>query len=258
MMKYLKTAFISLFLAFVLYLAYQSSAPAGKHGGVEIPSLPPDEALMAEAPAFDGCVMPVEGVSYQKGPSPSRIPLDTVWCGSYYYFPKNYKAAGARETEIYATRATGSGSHPGVDIAVPVGTPVKAVAAGTVILAGWREGWGNLLVIAHQVPGAGKLYSVYGHLSGFIKTGGMVKRGEFAGYSGASGSPYPHLHFQIDRNPFPYYPSSGGAYPYTSPLHPVNRLEEQEQVKKNTCDPLLFVKEHPAAAPGKDASKGAP
>ena len=39
--------------------------------------------------------------------------------------------------------------HEGIDIAVPLGTAVRAAAAGTVIYAGWMGGYGNLVVVDH-------------------------------------------------------------------------------------------------------------
>ena len=51
--------------------------------------------------------------------------------------------------------------HPGIDIAVPAGTPIHAAAAGTVIYAGWIDGYGNLVVIDH----GNALATAYGHQS---------------------------------------------------------------------------------------------
>ncbi len=196
---------------------------------------------------YSGMVMPVDGLIYQAAPGTPKganYTIETVWCGSYYYFPLNYTIRNEKEREQFSTRSTGSGSHPGVDIQVFPGTPVRSVARGVIVIAEWREGWGNLIVIEHHIPREGIVYSCYGHLAGYKRTGGIVQKGEYIGYTGQTGTTYPHLHFQMDRNPFPFYPTGSGAYPYTSPLHPVNRITCMDQVKKNTFDPLLFVKKH--------------
>ena len=59
--------------------------------------------------------------------------------------------------------------HTGVDYAAPKGTPVHAVADGTVTFKGWGGGGGNTLKIKH----AGNLMTGYLHLSGYAK--GIVK-----------------------------------------------------------------------------------
>lgn len=252
-MKYarlLLLAAIAVFFAWGIYhtrLSVATSSPGAPLSTSMSPLLPSD---ISKSPSgeesFDGMVFPIDGISGKKWstPSPDRYPVDTVWCGSYYYFPANYAPKNNDDVQRFSSRSTGSGSHPGVDIALAVGTPVRAVAAGNVIFCEWRVGWGNLVVIEHTIPHEGVVYSCYGHLSSVAKGKGPVRKGDLIGYSGASGAPYPHLHFQIDRNSFPYYPDSTGAYPYSSPLHPVNRLDSMEQVKKNTFEPLNFITGH--------------
>jgi len=99
--------------------------------------------------------------------------------------------------------------HHGQDFRTPVGTPVYATGAGTVIEAGWNSGgFGNYVVIDH---GYG-FRTTYGHLSA-VKTvkGALVKRGDRIGLSGNTGiSSGPHLHYQIDlfgkiQNPLHYF-----------------------------------------------------
>src|SRR4051812_38521856 len=69
----------------------------------------------------------------------------------------------------------GSEFHPGQDIAAPRGTPVFAPANGAVIEAGWKNGYGQTIVIDH---GNG-LTTRYGHLSKVeVGVGQEVKRGE--------------------------------------------------------------------------------
>jgi hypothetical protein len=99
--------------------------------------------------------------------------------------------------------------HHGQDFRCPIGTPVYATGAGTVIEAGWSSGgFGNYVVIDH---GYG-FRTTYGHLSQVKTTRGTsVRRGELIGLSGTTGiSSGPHLHYQIDlfgkvANPLHYF-----------------------------------------------------
>ena len=85
--------------------------------------------------------------------------------------------------------------HEGIDIAVPTGTPVVAVAAGTVIYAGVLGGYGNLVVVDH---GNG-LATAYAHNSAYAATvGQVVAQGTVIAYSGNTGnSSGPHVHFEV-------------------------------------------------------------
>lgn len=87
--------------------------------------------------------------------------------------------------------------HEGVDLVAPTGTPVQAAADGVVVGAGPNGRYGNWIRIDH----AGKLSTVYGHLSGFapgIAAGTPVLRGEVIGYVGSTGrSTGSHLHFEL-------------------------------------------------------------
>ena len=56
--------------------------------------------------------------------------------------------------------------HLGIDFAAPIGTPVQAVADGTVKFAGWKGGFGNFVEIRH----ANDYTTMYGHLKCFGKT----------------------------------------------------------------------------------------
>jgi len=91
--------------------------------------------------------------------------------------------------------------HEGIDIGVPMGTPIRAAAAGTIIYCGWEEGYGNLTVIDH----GGNLATAYGHQSSIaVACGQQVAQGQVIGYVGCTGHcTGPHLHFEvrIDGNP---------------------------------------------------------
>ena len=98
--------------------------------------------------------------------------------------------------------------HTGIDLAVPLGTPVFAAADGVVALArpmtdssGNLVGYGNYIVIQHDTG----LKTLYGHLLAIgVKEGDLVKRGQLIGLVGSTGnSTGPHTHFEvrIDNSP---------------------------------------------------------
>jgi murein DD-endopeptidase MepM/ murein hydrolase activator NlpD len=88
--------------------------------------------------------------------------------------------------------------HAGVDLAVPVGTRVAAAAEGIVKFAGWKGGYGNLVIIEH----ADGRETRYGHLSKImVSEGEKVSLGQQIALSGSTGkSTGPHLHFEIREN----------------------------------------------------------
>jgi murein DD-endopeptidase MepM/ murein hydrolase activator NlpD len=94
--------------------------------------------------------------------------------------------------------------HEGIDLAVASGTPVVAAASGTVIVAGWMGGYGNLVVIDH---GNG-LATAYGHnTSVTVGYGQTVAQGQLIAYSGSTGhSTGPHVHFEVRVNGSPVDP----------------------------------------------------
>lgn len=97
-------------------------------------------------------------------------------------------------------------AHRGIDYAAPTGTPVRAVADATVAYAGWKGGYGKIVILNHKKP-----YSTaYGHLSRFapgMKPGKRVNQGDVIGYVGATGlATGPHLHYEfrvagVQKNP---------------------------------------------------------
>jgi len=88
--------------------------------------------------------------------------------------------------------------HKGLDIAAPVGTPVKAAAAGKVAFSGWADGYGRLVTIDH---GDGTL-TRYGHNGlNLVQPGDVVTAGQEIALVGAPGrATGPHLHFEVERN----------------------------------------------------------
>ncbi|MFN8529235.1 MAG: M23 family metallopeptidase [Anaerolineae bacterium] len=99
-----------------------------------------------------------------------------------------------------------SSYHSGVDLAVPIGTPVMAANSGSVIFSGGSNyGYGIAIVLAH-----GPYTTVYGHLSQTnVRCGQYVNAGQVIGLSGSTGnSSGPHLHFEIRYNDIPTDPAS--------------------------------------------------
>jgi murein DD-endopeptidase MepM/ murein hydrolase activator NlpD len=88
--------------------------------------------------------------------------------------------------------------HPGMDIAVPIGTPIRAADGGTVRLAGPAGGYGNYTCVQHTAT----LSSCYGHQSKImVSVGQHVSQGQIIGLSGNTGfSTGPHLHFEARIN----------------------------------------------------------
>ncbi|OCL27265.1 metalloendopeptidase [Orenia metallireducens] len=97
--------------------------------------------------------------------------------------------------------------HNGIDIAIPTGTPIKAVKSGKVLNSGWVGGYGKTVTIDH---GNG-VVSLYGHNSKLlVRPGQSVKQGQVIAKSGNTGrSTGPHLHLTIlinskEINPLKY------------------------------------------------------
>lgn len=102
-------------------------------------------------------------------------------------------------------RFTGSGGHPGIDIAAPTNTPVLATADGTVRQTGFDRVLGHFVVLEHPDG----LESMYAHNALLlVERGDGVERAETIAYSGNSGrSTAPHLHYEVRREGMPIDPS---------------------------------------------------
>lgn len=113
--------------------------------------------------------------------------------------------------------------HHGVDYAAPAGTPVVAIADGTVTFKGWdKGGGGNTLKLKH----ANNLSSAYLHLQGFargISAGSRVSQGQLIGYVGSTGrSTGPHLDFRLYKGGTAIDPLKAPSEP-VEPVSPANK-----------------------------------
>ena len=88
--------------------------------------------------------------------------------------------------------------HEGIDIAVPAGTPIRAADGGTVVLAGWTDGYGNYTCIQHTST----MSTCYGHQSSYAtSSGATVSQGQVICYVGCTGHCFgDHLHFEVRIN----------------------------------------------------------
>ncbi|MBF0539078.1 MAG: M23 family metallopeptidase [Nitrospirae bacterium] len=94
--------------------------------------------------------------------------------------------------------------HSGLDMAVPLGTEVRATADGIVSFAEWSGGSGNLVVIEH---GFG-FTTCYAHnRKVVVQVGQRVRRGDLISYVGSTGnSTGPHVHYEVWKNSSPVDP----------------------------------------------------
>jgi len=90
--------------------------------------------------------------------------------------------------------------HTGLDIGAAMNEYIVAAADGVVIYAGWRDGYGNTVILDH----GGGITTLYAHInkSGImVKVGLEVKAGQTIAKAGTTGlSTGPHLHFEVRKN----------------------------------------------------------
>jgi murein DD-endopeptidase MepM/ murein hydrolase activator NlpD len=161
-------------------------------------------------------------------------------------------------------------AHHGVDYAAPSGTPVHAVANGTIIFKGWGGGGGNTIKIKHN----SNLTTGYLHLRGFAKgiaVGKHVNQGDLIGYVGSTGtSTGPHLDYRVWRGGKAIDPLKITSEP-AAPIAKKNRadfdlikklvLDElagnvPDSLKVTQLDSLAAYRPHkPAPAPAADSLK---
>jgi murein DD-endopeptidase MepM/ murein hydrolase activator NlpD len=113
---------------------------------------------------------------------PSIRPVDTGWLSSGF---------GKRNDPFTGQLAY----HHGIDYSVPVGTLVRATAAGVVSVVKNERGFGRVIKVDH----GNRIVTVYAHLSqALVKKGQRVARGEVIAESGKSGRvTAPHLHYEV-------------------------------------------------------------
>jgi len=152
------------------------------------------------------------------------VPADT-WVLTSEYGPRVHPISGENSF------------HTGTDFAAPDGTPILAVADGTVTVAEFSGGYGGLIVIEHTLNGQ-TVATAYGHMweTGIhVQPGDTVTAGQHIGDIGSSGnSTGPHLHFEVR--------TGGTDGEHTDPAawlnaHDAADLPEPETGAPAGCDP---------------------
>ena len=183
------------------------------------------EERVAGAVARPGRVLGVELVRAGK-------PYRALWVqpapgrAGEYYTPEGFTLnreflpAPLEFTEITSwygqTRQIGrrfQASHPGIDYAAPIGTPVHATADGEVDLPVGPQvgGYGKVVVIKHRA----NVSTLYAHLDSFapgLQPGMRVRQGELIGFVGMTGwTTGPHLHYEFRVDGKPANPEDAGV-----------------------------------------------
>ncbi|MDI1365314.1 MAG: M23 family metallopeptidase [bacterium] len=143
-------------------------------------------ALAAEPPPPPGLEAPV--VAFE--PPPPAFVFDTPLPGREVNSPFGLRQLPWEENGRL---------HEGVDIAAPVGSPVRAATDGIVVRSGVSESYGRYVEMAHK-DGFRTMYAHLGAAARDVKPGLYARRGQTIAYVGNSGhSTGAHLHFELRR-----------------------------------------------------------
>lgn len=108
---------------------------------------------------------------------------------------------GTRTHPIFGTQIF----HSGLDIGADYGDEIHAAQSGTVLVAGWIDGYGNTVMIDHD----GGIVTLYGHNQSLaVSVGQTVRQGQVIAYCGSTGnSTGPHCHFEVRLHGEPVNPN---------------------------------------------------
>lgn len=172
-----------------------------------------DEVQKKEAQFFSE-LQRLENEAVKTGAYILRVRADKLPVGKVFSWPEDdYILTQGYGMTAYAKRgAYGGAPHNGIDMASGLGTPIKAIGPGKILVSGTNDGWGNWVAILHD----NGLASVYAHLrtpSG-LGNGKNVNIGDVIGYEGATGnSTGSHLHLSIYKEFFTFInPRNGQLY----------------------------------------------
>lgn len=142
-------------------------------------------------------VTPPTSYAYNKPQTPTIAPITNIFSNNA---PASAPVSATKlqwPTSVTYISQYYSWRHTGLDIAGPIGSPLYAAGAGTVIKAqgGWNGGYGTYVIIDH----GGGMQTLYGHASQlFVTVGQQVSRGQTVAAMGSTGrSTGPHIHFEV-------------------------------------------------------------
>lgn len=236
-----------------------------------IPYMNAREWIKITSDAFDGTIMPINYIPNWKYPQYrdksihfNNIPMKDLIPLPEYNLSRLQNPNNLIDRYTYTVLYMGSyslnykeydGSHLGVDIRAPIGTPVLSIANGVVVRAVENKNTNEnrFVVIRHDnVPINGEmttLYSSYLHLSEvWVEVGKKIRKWEMLGKVGNTGiSTAPHLHLQIDTDKAPFHP----YWPFTNQEAQKNKMNIfqavsaglwKEKAIEYTINPLNFIK----------------
>jgi len=160
---------------------------------------PPPAATLDSAPKAPlvpkPATPPVAAPASQPGPAPAPAPTTVhyeVGASQPSHWPLDVRGFVTRGQVRPGDPAE---SHAGIDIAVAVGSPVRASGGGVVETAGTDSAYGLFVLLQHP----GRYETMYGHASRLlVHAGDSVQAGQVIALSGTTGrSTAPHLHFEI-------------------------------------------------------------
>ncbi len=156
----------------------------------------------------------------------TNIPIITA----KLFYSTRYFAAYSVDANEY------TGMHSGLDLKLPIGTPIHAIGNGLVAYAQNEGALGLHVIIEHKLASGEDVFSVYGHFSSVaVKVGDQVAVGQVIGTVGMTGNTTaPHLHLQVDRET-----ETDPHMPWT-PLY----APTKEQVAKWSINPITFIQDH--------------
>lgn len=187
-----------------------TTTPVPQTSGVPLPQAPAASTGQA-APVPETTAPAPSTQTATTQPPPAAVPQPAPLTGGQFLWPVNGKIVarfGAREGGLH---------NDGINVAAPLGTPIRAAENGVVAYAGNElRGFGNMLLIRH----ADGWMSAYAHADTLlVKRGDNVVRGQTIGRVGQTGNvSSPQLHFELRRgtdavDPTKYLGELGAALP---------------------------------------------
>ncbi len=185
-----------------------------------------DKSDYVPVPAYDRSLLTIPMALLARNLTTETISIITA----KLFYSTRYFAAYDLDADEF------TGAHSGVDLKLPIGTPIKAIAGGIVKYAANDGALGLHVMIRHRLPNGSTYFSMYGHFDTVsVKPGDNVTPGQVIGTVGMTGDTLaPHLHLQVDKAT-----GTGAHIPYEPPYNPTRAA-----VMRWSVNPILFIQQH--------------